>query len=91
MFFIKYHNANFSKMFDDHAYVYVHHNSVFSNTTDLEEVIECTDEIVIVIFDEEHDGIRFPDELVAFENRYELRFMAETINGDDGFMWYGEL
>ncbi len=47
-----------------HMFLYI--ITVFFYTTDLEEVIECTDEIVIVIFDEEHDGIRFPDELVAF-------------------------
>ena len=66
-------------MFVDHENVCVVYNSVFSNTTRMDEYVSEDDDIIIVIYDEVDLENELNEELEVNGIEYELRFVSSTI------------
>ena len=79
-------------MFDDHEHVSVIYNSVLSDIFTHEYMININDEVIIMIYDGQTVEERIVGSIKAHGNTYELRFIALTVDHEDGnYKWDGKL
>ena len=78
-------------MFDDHDHVCVLYNRVFSNSNTISRNISPDDEVVVILHNSDVYESVIPEMMRSHGKRYELRFIACTVDMDGTFKWDGKI